>query len=195
MLLWALRSLELPTPALVTRCNSAQANPPSVAPAGPPAPVPPELCFKSPKPLHPCAAPVLFPPHAQLFIDGKWVDAVSGKRMPVVDPRTESVVLEVAEGDAADVDKAVAAARKAFDQGPWPRMTAKASHVPHSPVLSYTSSASLYSRRRAPPDSAPAACSSPRNGHSGRKAHQWSPPCACLCPGSTRTVRRFSQKC
>lgn len=57
------------------------------------------------------------------------MDAVSGKKMPVVDPRTESVVLEVAEGDAADVDKAVAAARKAFDHGPWPRMTAKASQL------------------------------------------------------------------
>ncbi|KXZ48141.1 hypothetical protein GPECTOR_30g237 [Gonium pectorale] len=45
--------------------------------------------------------------------------------MPVVDPRTEEVVLQVAEGDAADVDKAVAAARRAFDSGPWPRMTAK----------------------------------------------------------------------
>jgi aldehyde dehydrogenase (NAD+) len=55
----------------------------------------------------------------QLLIDGKWVDAVSGKTLPVVDPRTEEVVLHVAEGDKADVDKAVAAARRAFDQGPW----------------------------------------------------------------------------
>jgi acyl-CoA reductase-like NAD-dependent aldehyde dehydrogenase len=39
--------------------------------------------------------------------------------MPVVDPRTEEVVLRVAEGDKADVDKAVKAARKAFDHGPW----------------------------------------------------------------------------
>lgn len=55
----------------------------------------------------------------QLLIDGKWVDAVSGKTLPVVDPRTEEVVLHVAEGDKADVDKAVKAARKAFDEGPW----------------------------------------------------------------------------
>eukprot|EP00198_Chlamydomonas_reinhardtii_P001619 XP_001690955.1 aldehyde dehydrogenase [Chlamydomonas reinhardtii] len=61
----------------------------------------------------------------QLFIDGKWVDALSRKTMPVVDPRTEEVVVEVAEGDAADVDRAVEAARRAFDTGPWPRMTAK----------------------------------------------------------------------
>ncbi|EFJ51086.1 hypothetical protein VOLCADRAFT_73567 [Volvox carteri f. nagariensis] len=62
---------------------------------------------------------------AKLFIDGKWQDAVSGRTISVVDPRTEETVIEVAEGDAADVDKAVKAARKAFDFGPWPRMTAK----------------------------------------------------------------------
>jgi aldehyde dehydrogenase (NAD+) len=56
---------------------------------------------------------------SQLLIDGAWVDAQSGKTMPVVDPRTEEVVLRVAEGDKADVDKAVKAARKAFDHGPW----------------------------------------------------------------------------
>lgn len=44
---------------------------------------------------------------------------MSGKTLPVVDPRTEQVVLHVAEGDKADVDKAVKAARKAFDHGPW----------------------------------------------------------------------------
>lgn len=61
----------------------------------------------------------------KLFIGGRFVDSASGKTMPVVDPRTEKVVMEVAEGDAADVDKAVAAARAAFDHGPWPRMTGK----------------------------------------------------------------------
>ncbi len=50
---------------------------------------------------------------------------MSRKTMAVVDPRTEEVVVEVAEGDAADVDRAVEAARRAFDSGPWPRMTAK----------------------------------------------------------------------
>ncbi|GLC44109.1 Aldehyde dehydrogenase 2 member B7, mitochondrial [Pleodorina starrii] len=62
---------------------------------------------------------------AKLFIGGKWQDAVGGRTISVIDPRTEETVIEVAEGDAADVDKAVAAARKAFDFGPWPRMTAK----------------------------------------------------------------------
>lgn len=61
------------------------------------------------------------------MIGGEFVDAVSGKTFPVVDPRTEETVIHVAEGDAVDVDKAVAAARKAFDEGPWPKMPASVS--------------------------------------------------------------------
>ena len=49
---------------------------------------------------------------------------LSGKTFPTIDPRTEEVITYVAEGDAEDVDRAVKAARKAFDKGPWPRMTA-----------------------------------------------------------------------
>jgi acyl-CoA reductase-like NAD-dependent aldehyde dehydrogenase len=45
-----------------------------------------------------------------------------------VDPRSEEVIAEVAEADAADVDLAVKAARKAFDEGPWPKMPARVSH-------------------------------------------------------------------
>lgn len=68
--------------------------------------------------------------HAQalpkkLFIGGEFRDAASGKTMAVEDPRTGREVARVAEGDAADVDAAVKAARRAFDEGPWPRMTAK----------------------------------------------------------------------
>jgi acyl-CoA reductase-like NAD-dependent aldehyde dehydrogenase len=48
----------------------------------------------------------------------------SGKTFPTLDPRTGEVIARVAEGDAEDIDRAVAAARKAFDEGPWPRMTA-----------------------------------------------------------------------
>lgn len=60
----------------------------------------------------------------QLLIDGKFVDAASGKTFPTIDPRTEEVIAHIAEGDAEDVDRAVKAARRAFDKGPWPRMTA-----------------------------------------------------------------------
>ena len=59
----------------------------------------------------------------KLLIDGKWVEAVSGKTFPVYDPSTGTVLAQVAEADAADVEKAVTAARKAFDEGPWPRMS------------------------------------------------------------------------
>jgi phenylacetaldehyde dehydrogenase len=59
----------------------------------------------------------------KLLINGELVDAVSGKSFPVYDPSTGRVMAHVAEADAEDVDKAVKAARKAFDEGPWPRMT------------------------------------------------------------------------
>lgn len=48
----------------------------------------------------------------------------SGKTFPTLDPRTGEVIAHVAEGDAEDVNRAVSAARKAFDDGPWPKMTA-----------------------------------------------------------------------
>jgi phenylacetaldehyde dehydrogenase len=60
----------------------------------------------------------------QLFIDGKFVDAKSGKTFPVYNPATGDVLAHVAEGDAADIDLAVAAARRAFESGPWHSMSA-----------------------------------------------------------------------
>ncbi|CAN6246239.1 unnamed protein product [Urochloa humidicola] len=62
--------------------------------------------------------------YTQLLINGNFVDAASGKTFPTLDPRTGEVIARVAEGDSEDIDRAVAAARKAFDEGPWPRMTA-----------------------------------------------------------------------
>ncbi|XVE67953.1 hypothetical protein DITRI_Ditri09bG0029300 [Diplodiscus trichospermus] len=62
--------------------------------------------------------------HTQLLINGKFVEAVSGKTFPTLDPRTGDVIAQIAEGDAEDVNRAVAAARRAFDEGPWPKMTA-----------------------------------------------------------------------
>jgi phenylacetaldehyde dehydrogenase len=59
----------------------------------------------------------------KLLIDGKWVDAASGKTFEVFDPSTGAVIAHVAEGDREDVDRAVKAARRAFDSGPWSRMT------------------------------------------------------------------------
>ncbi len=57
-----------------------------------------------------------------LFIEGRWVAPSSSRRLRPVNPATERVVAEVAEGTESDMDKAVAAARRAFDEGPWPRM-------------------------------------------------------------------------
>lgn len=58
----------------------------------------------------------------QLFINGEFVDSVSGKTFETIDPRTGDVIARVAEGDQKDVDFAVKAARHAFDHGPWPRL-------------------------------------------------------------------------
>ena len=59
-----------------------------------------------------------------LFIDGKWLDSVSGKTFPTVNPATGETICQVAEGDKADVDLAVKAARKAFEDGPWRQISA-----------------------------------------------------------------------
>ncbi|HZM69661.1 MAG TPA: aldehyde dehydrogenase family protein [Candidatus Cryosericum sp.] len=61
---------------------------------------------------------------ARLFIDGQWTDAASGATFTTVNPATEEAITEVAEGGAADIDRAVQAARRAFDSGPWGKMPA-----------------------------------------------------------------------
>jgi aldehyde dehydrogenase (NAD+) len=60
----------------------------------------------------------------KMFIGGKWVDAVSGKTFPTLNPATGQVICHVAEGDTADVNLAVKAARTALEDGPWGRMNA-----------------------------------------------------------------------
>jgi aldehyde dehydrogenase (NAD+) len=61
----------------------------------------------------------------QLLIDGKWVDAKGGKTFATYNPATEAKIADVAEGDAADIDRAVKAARKAFESGDWPKLDAR----------------------------------------------------------------------
>jgi phenylacetaldehyde dehydrogenase len=58
----------------------------------------------------------------QLLIDGKLVDAASGKTFAVYNPSTGNILAQVAEADAEDVNRAVNAARRAFDAGPWSKM-------------------------------------------------------------------------
>src|SRR5271168_1230870 len=59
----------------------------------------------------------------KLFINGQWVDAASGKTFETPNPATGQTLANVAEGDSEDIDRAVRAARAAFDDGPWGRIT------------------------------------------------------------------------
>src|ERR1700712_2316070 len=72
------------------------------------------------------AIPITRHPYAdgsykQMLIDGKWVDAASGKKFETHNPATGELLATVAEGDAEDINRAVAAARRAFE-GPWSRV-------------------------------------------------------------------------
>jgi phenylacetaldehyde dehydrogenase len=72
--------------------------------------------------LGPAAAEFLGKQH-RMLIAGKWVAAQSGKTLPVEDPATEENIAHVPSGDKADIDMAVAAARRAFESGPWSRIS------------------------------------------------------------------------
>ena len=58
------------------------------------------------------------------YIDGEFRESVAGGTFTTLDPATNEPITEASDGQAADVDAAVAAARRAFDEGPWPRMKA-----------------------------------------------------------------------
>jgi aldehyde dehydrogenase (NAD+) len=60
----------------------------------------------------------------RLLINNQWVESLAGKTFPTVNPATGQEICQVSEADAADVDRAVKAARHAFDKGPWRRMSA-----------------------------------------------------------------------
>ena len=63
--------------------------------------------------------------HTECFIGGKWTPSVSGKTFETVNPATEEVIAQVAEGDKTDVDLAAKAARAAFETGEWSKMDAR----------------------------------------------------------------------
>jgi phenylacetaldehyde dehydrogenase len=73
--------------------------------------------------IHPQVVEFLEKPR-QMLINGRWVNSISGKTFPTYNPATGEVLAQVAEGDRADIEQAVSAARKAFDAGPWRKMTA-----------------------------------------------------------------------
>ncbi|MER5387800.1 5-carboxymethyl-2-hydroxymuconate semialdehyde dehydrogenase [Saccharopolyspora sp. NPDC002686] len=66
--------------------------------------------------------PQNLPKRLQHFVAGEFVDSLDGATFDVLDPVSNKNYLEAAAGKQADVDRAVASARKAFDEGPWPRM-------------------------------------------------------------------------
>jgi aldehyde dehydrogenase (NAD+) len=65
----------------------------------------------------------------KILINNRWVDSASGKKFPVINPSTGEEICQVAEADSADVDKAVGAARAAFEHGAWRKMPASARGV------------------------------------------------------------------
>ncbi|WP_157157397.1 MULTISPECIES: 5-carboxymethyl-2-hydroxymuconate semialdehyde dehydrogenase [unclassified Diaminobutyricimonas] len=66
------------------------------------------------------------PERIQHYIDGEFVDSIGGATFDVLDPVSNQTYVQAAAGQREDVDRAVAAARKAFDEGPWPRMLPRA---------------------------------------------------------------------
>ena len=98
----------------------------------------------------------------QLYIGGKFTQGSSGRRFDVTDPSTGAVVGTVADADPADIDTAVAAARLAFDEGPWPRMSGRE----RARILHKTADLSAPAPRRS----------------SGWRASTWASPSACACP-------------
>ena len=73
--------------------------------------------------IHPQVADFIEKPR-KMLINGKWVNSISGKTFPTYNPATGEILAQVAEGDSTDIEQAVKAARKAFDHGPWRRLTA-----------------------------------------------------------------------
>src|SRR6202050_3882336 len=72
--------------------------------------------------IHPKVAEFIDKPR-KMLINGQWVSSISGKTFPTYNPSTGEVLAQGAEGDRKDIKQAVKAARKAFDHGPWRRLT------------------------------------------------------------------------
>src|SRR5260370_29250722 len=78
--------------------------------------------------------------HDRFYIGGQWVAPAGSATLDVISPHTEEVVGRVPDGTTADMDRAVAAARDAFGNGPWPRM------APAAPPPGGGRTAALYAR-------------------------------------------------
>src|ERR1700682_2629916 len=64
-------------------------------------------------------APMPTPASYDLYIDGQFVSSRSGRWIDVIDPATQAIIARVPDADSLDVEQAVRAARRAFDDGPW----------------------------------------------------------------------------
>lgn len=68
-------------------------------------------------------SPKYMPKHTKILINGQFIDSISGETFNTIDPRTEEYICSFSKSNKEDVNQAVLAARKAFDDGPWPRMS------------------------------------------------------------------------
>ncbi|KAB8142248.1 aldehyde dehydrogenase family protein [Chloroflexia bacterium SDU3-3] len=73
--------------------------------------------------LAPAVRDILAQDAVPMLIGGEWLGAASGRAFPTYNPASGAVLAHIAEGDAQDIDRAVAAARDAFERGPWPAMS------------------------------------------------------------------------
>src|ERR1700722_11335942 len=73
--------------------------------------------------IHPQVADFLDKPR-KMVINGQWVNAASGKTFATYNPATGEILAQVAEGDREDIERAVKAARAAFETGPWSKLNA-----------------------------------------------------------------------
>ena len=116
----------------------------------------------------------------KLFIGGEWVAATSGRQIEVVSPNSEEVVARVAEAGPDDMDRAVAAAREAFDHGPWPTTPPAERGAKLMEMIDLPRSARARARRRRGPRKSAASPASRRSCTAAA-----SPGCA----GSPRSAR------
>ncbi len=104
----------------------------------------------------------------RFFIDGQWVTPSTGSTFDVIDSSTEQVYFRVPEAQPADIDRAVTAARRAFDEGPWPTL----SHRERAEFLTGLANGLRRSGRGHRADLAPRVGGPLRHGHAWRRRYR-----------------------